>query len=101
MKLRWKQYVDNTCNVAHMRYMHVWCYMYYASNKACTYEMHVQVQVEMYECKLKCVQVHENHGTQLHTCDCMHVLCDMWYVGYHRLGIPRKVRLKRPKGRAQ
>ena len=59
------------------------------------------MQVEMYKCKLKYVPVHENHGIQLHTCNCMHVLCDMWYVGYHRLGIPRKVRLKRPKHRVQ
>ena len=76
-KLRQKWYVNDKHNMACMRYTCIWCYAYYTSNEACTYKMHVQVQVEMYECKLKCVPVHENHGMQLHTCDCIHVLCEL------------------------
>ena len=41
MKLRWKWYINDTHNVAHTRYMHIWCYAYYASDEACTYKMHV------------------------------------------------------------
>ena len=41
MELRQKQYVDDTYNVACMRYMHVWCYMYCTSDEAHTYKMHV------------------------------------------------------------
>ena len=40
-KLRQKWYVNDTCNVACMRYMHIWCYTYYTSNEAHTYKMHV------------------------------------------------------------
>ena len=37
--LRWKWYIDNMDNMAHTKYMHIWCYAYYASDEACTYEM--------------------------------------------------------------
>ena len=40
-KSRQKQYIDDIHNVAHMRYTHVWCYAYYASDEAHTYKMHV------------------------------------------------------------